>query len=165
MSTQTVDETQATLPDGISLDNTDLSEEEKERAIDIFIKWNGVFSKDLKGIGHTKLVDHHIKLSNEEPFKEPYRRIPPALKEEVREHIQEMLQAGAIRSSESHYSSNVVIVRKKNGSIRFCVDFRKLNSRTISDAYAIHRIDDSPSANRNQVFFRITWSPLRLLAG
>ena len=54
-----------------------------------------------------------------------------------------MLDAGAIRNSASPYSSNVVIVRKKDGSIHFCVDFRKLNSRTIQDAYAIPRIEDS----------------------
>ncbi|MEW8316224.1 MAG: reverse transcriptase domain-containing protein [Candidatus Thiodiazotropha endolucinida] len=143
MATQTVDEMDASLPDGINLDKTDLSDEQKHRATQVFSKWNAVFSKDLKDIGHTSLVEHRIKLTNEEPFKEPYRRIPPALIEEVREHIQEMLQAGAIRNSESPYSSNVVIVRKKDGSIRFCVDFRKLNSRTIQDAYAIPRIEDS----------------------
>ena len=53
----------------------------------------------------------------EEPFKDPYRRITPGLIEEVREHFREMLDAGAIRNSESPYSSNVVIVRKKDGSI------------------------------------------------
>lgn len=54
-----------------------------------------------------------------------------------------MLKAGALRECESPYSSNVVIVRKKDGSIRFCVDFRKLNRRTVKDAYAIPRIEDS----------------------
>ena len=143
MLTQTVDENPPVLPDGINLDTIDLSEEEKIKATRVFSRWSCVFSKDLKDIGHTQLVEHHIKLNNEEPFKEPYRRIPPALIEEVREHIQEMLQAGAIRNSESPYSSNVVIVRKKDGSIRFCVDFRKLNIGTVQDAYAIPRIEDS----------------------
>ena len=82
-------------------------------------------------------MKHQIKLEKEEPFKEPYRRIPPGLIQEVREHLEEMLKAEAIRESESPYSSNLVIVRKKDGFIRFCVDFRKLNRRTIKDAYAI----------------------------
>ena len=86
---------------------------------------------------YLKLVEHHIKLSDDQPFKEPHHRIPPALIEEVKEHLQEMMDAGAIRDSESPYSSNVVIMRKKDGSIRFCVDFRKLNNRTIKDAYTI----------------------------
>ena len=57
-------------------------------------------------------VKHCIKLTDNEPYKEPHRRIPPALFQEVREHILEMLEAGAIRPSKSPYSSNVVKVRK-----------------------------------------------------
>ena len=58
-------------------------------------------------------------------------------------HLKEMLDSGAIRESESPYSSNVVLVRKKDGSLRFCIDFRKLNSRTIRDSYNLPRIDDT----------------------
>ena len=54
-----------------------------------------------------------------------------------------MLAAAAIRPSQSSFSSNVVVVRKKDGSILLCIDFRKLNSHTIQDAYAIPRIEDS----------------------
>ena len=54
-----------------------------------------------------------------------------------------MLEAGAIRPSQSPYSSNVVLVRKKDGSLRFCIDYRKLNSRTVKDAYTLSRIDDT----------------------
>ena len=52
-----------------------------------------------------------------------------------------MLEAGAIRQSKSPYSSDVVLVRKKDGSLRFCIDFRKLNSRTVKDAYNLARVD------------------------
>ncbi|MCG8032787.1 MAG: reverse transcriptase, partial [Candidatus Thiodiazotropha taylori] len=82
-------------------------------------------------------------MTDNEPFKDPARRIPPALFQEVKEHLKEMIEAGAIRPSHSPYSSNVVIVRKKDGTIRFCVDFRKLNNKTIKDAYAIPRVEDS----------------------
>ena len=94
-------------------------------------------------IGHTKLVEQHIKLSDDQPFRKPYRTIPPGLIEEGREHLQEMMDAGAIRDSESLYSSKFVIVWMKDGSIRFCVDFRKLNNHTIKDAHAISCIEDS----------------------
>ena len=84
-----------------------------------------------------------LNLTDNVPFKEPARRIPPALFQEVKEHLHEMMAAGAVRPSQSPYSSNVVIARKKDGSIRFCVDFRKLNNKTIKDAYAIPRVEDS----------------------
>ena len=54
-----------------------------------------------------------------------------------------MIEAGAIRPSKSPFSSNVVIARIKDGSIRFCIDYRKLNQRTVKDAYAIPRVDDT----------------------
>jgi len=57
--------------------------------------------------------------------------------------IQEMLDIGAIRESKSPFSSNVVIVRKKDGTIHFCITFRKLNARTKKDAYAIRRVEDT----------------------
>ena len=81
--------------------------------------------------------------SDETPFKEPYSRVPPSLIQEVREHLKEMIEIGAIRNSKSPLSSNVVIVRKKDGTIRFCIDYRKLNQRTVKDAHAIPRIDDT----------------------
>ena len=94
-------------------------------------------------LGHTHTVKHEINLEDVKPFKEPYRHIPPALIQEVREHLKGMLQIGAIRNSSSPFSSNVVLVQKKDGSLRFCIDYRKLNQRTRNDAYAIPRIDDN----------------------
>ena len=133
----------AQLPDQINLTDSNITEEEKEKLKDFLIKWKGIFSKDITDLGKCNLVKHQIKLTDDQPFKEPHRRIPPALFQEVREHLREMLEAGAIRPSESPYSSNVVIVRKKDGSIRFCVDFRKLNNKTIKDAYALPRVEDT----------------------
>ena len=69
------------------------------------------------------------------PFKDTYRRIPLGLYQEVSQHLKEMTEADAIRSSESPYSSNVVLERKKDGSLRFCIDFWKLNNQTVNDAY------------------------------
>ena len=97
----------------------------------------------MTDIEQTDLVKYKLRLNNEEPFEEPNRRIPPRFIQEVREHIEEMKNAGAIRERESPYSSNVFIVRKKDVSIRFCIDCSKLNGRTITVAYAIPRVEDS----------------------
>ena len=106
-------------------------------------------------------MKHKINLNDNGSFKEPYRRVPPALFQEINEHLTEMLQAGTIKHSQSPYSSNIVRVRKKDGSIRFWVDFRKLNSKTVKDAYAIPRIEDSLHLLAGSKYF----NKLDLLAG
>ena len=100
-----------------------MNEEQKDQAEGMFRKWNNIFSKGDLDIGCTKLVEHHIKLEKEEPFKDPHRRITPGIMTEVREHVQEILNAGVIGNSKSPFSSNVVIVLKKDGTIRVCVDY------------------------------------------
>ena len=127
----------------VDLDASVLTEEQKHKVRIILNKWQNIFSKGPTDLGCTNLVEHEIHLENEDPFKDPYRRIPPALIQEIREHLNEMIEAGAIRPSKSPFSSNVVIARKKDGSIRFCIDYRKLNQRTVKDAYAIPRVDDT----------------------
>ena len=127
----------------VDLDGAKLSPEERVKVEQVLRKWQDVFSKGPTDLGCTNLVEHEIKLKDETPFKETYRRIPPSLIQEVREHLKEMLDIGAIRPSKSPFSSNVVIVRKKDGTIRFCIDYRKLNQRTVTDAHAIPRIDDT----------------------
>ena len=100
------------------------------------------------------MIKHQINLDDETPFKEPARRIPPAIFAEIREHLLEMMEADAIRESKSPYSSNAVIVIKKDGSIGFCVDFRKLNNKTIKDAHAIPRVEESLHILAGSKYFR-----------
>ena len=78
-----------------------------------------VFSKDDMDMGRTSLVKHHIKLTDPVPFKEAYRRIPPQMYDEVKAHIQKMLDLGAIRPSNSAWASAIVLVRKKEILYRF----------------------------------------------
>ena len=100
-----------------------------------------VFSKTDMDMGRTNLVKHHIKLTAPIPFKEAYRRIPPQMYDEVKAHIQEMLNLGAIRPSNSPWASAILLVRKKDGRLRFCIDLRRLNNRTIKDAYSLPKIE------------------------
>ena len=128
---------------GVDIDTENLSPEQLSKAKNVLNRWSDIFSKGPTDLGKADTVKHEINLTDDTPFKDPYRRIPPALYDEVRVHLKEMLDAGAIRDSQSSFSSNVVLVRKKDGSLRFCIDFRKLNSRTIRDAYTLPRIDDT----------------------
>ena len=99
------------------------------------------FSKDDLDMGRTNLVKHHIKLTDPVPFKEAYRRIPPQMYDEVKAHIQEILDLGAIRPSNSPWTSAIVLVRKKDRRLRFCIDLRRLNNRTVKDAYSLPKIE------------------------
>ena len=93
-------------------------------------------------IGRTNLMKHNILFKDDIPFQQRHRRIPPALYQEVKDQFQQLLHAGVIRQFSSLYPSAVVLVRKKNGKLRFCVDFRELNAKTVRDSYALPRIDE-----------------------
>ena len=96
-----------------------------------------IFSLDTNEIGCTDTAKHVIELLDKEPFKERFRRITPPLLEEVRQNIQDMLDGGAIHPSQSLWCNAVVLVRKKDGTLHFCIDFRRLNARTKKDAYPL----------------------------
>ena len=111
-------------------------------AKDLIDRCDIAFSHHELDLGRNFKTKHPIPMHDASPFKLPYHRIPPSMFEEVRNHLKEMLALDAIRVSQSPYVSPVVLIRKPNGKIRFCIDFRKLNSRTKKDAYSLPRIDE-----------------------
>lgn len=118
-------------------------------------KWRGAFARGEADLGRTTVVKHRIEMTDPAPFKQRYRRIPPAMVEEVRLHIKQLMDSGVIRPSHSPFSSNVVLVRKKDKSLRMCVDFRDLNRRTIRDAYDLPRIEESLDAVAGAKWFTV----------
>ena len=90
-------------------------------------------------MGHTNAPKHKIVLKDPDtpPFKERFCRLPPPQLDEVREHLKLMLDAGVIWPSNSPWCNAVVLVRKKDGSLRFCIDFRKLNFLTVKDSHLL----------------------------
>ena len=119
------------------------SEQQQQSAKSPIREYQHLFALTLNELGKTSLVQHNIKLDDKTPFKERYHRIPPHQYEEVRKHLQEMLNIGAIQQSTSPWVSPVILVCKKDGSLWFCIDLRKLNNRTIKDAQSLPRIEDS----------------------
>ena len=109
----------------------------------LLLEFHHVFSLEPNEIGCTNATKHVIELMKDEPFKERFRRIAPPLVHEVRQHIQEMLDGGAIRPSQSPWCNAVVLVRKKDGSLQFCIDFRRLNARTKKDAYPLPHMQET----------------------
>ena len=84
-------------------------------------RYHYIFTVEDLELGRTDLVKHEIKLTNYVPFKEQYRRIPPHQYDEVCKHIDEMLRMEAIRRSNSPWVSAVVLIRRKDGALRFCI--------------------------------------------
>ena len=101
----------------------ELSSSELDQVKELLIKWKHIFSTGDTDLGRTNKVKHHISLTNSEPFKERYRRIPPQLYHEVKEHLRDMLRAKVFKESCSPFASPIVLVKKKDGSLRFCIDF------------------------------------------
>lgn len=121
----------------------DLSDQQKEAVWSLLREYDHLFAKDNFELGSTNVVEHEINVGNAKPIKKPLRRLPYHSADTVDEHVQEMLRDGIIEPSSSPWAAGVVLVRKKDGSTRFCVDYRKLNKVTIQDAYPLPRIDES----------------------
>ena len=102
-----------------------------------------IFSLDANEIGCTDTAKHVIELLDEEPFKERFHRIASPLLEEVRQNIQDMLDGGAICPSQSPWCNAVIMVRKKDCTLRFCIDFRRLNACTKKDAYPLPQMQET----------------------
>ena len=123
-----------------------LSPEEIKQGVELLQKHSTVFSRGEGDLGCTTLVEHEIPLADEAPVRQRYRRLPPSQYEQVKAHIQELLDRGVVHPSCSPYSSPIVVVFKKNGEIRLCVDYRLLNAKTRKDAYPLPRIEESLDA-------------------
>ena len=94
------------------------SEQQQQSAKSLFREYQHLFALTLNKLGKSSLVQHNIKLDDKTPFKEIYQRIPPHQYDEVRKHLQEMLNIGAIQQSTSPWASPVVLVHKKDSSLQ-----------------------------------------------
>ena len=127
---------------GLKHDLDHLTEEQGKIVLELLDEEKEVFSKFKNDIGHIKDFFIDIRLIDEVPVAERYRKIPRNLYDEVKNYVNDLLANGWIRKSYSSYSSPMVCVRKKDGGLRLCIDFRKLNKKTIPDRQPIPRIQE-----------------------
>ncbi|KAE8604038.1 hypothetical protein XENTR_v10014546 [Xenopus tropicalis] len=132
-----------------------VSEEWKQRLSNGLLERRQVFSTDEMDVGCAKSTQHTIRLSDSTPFRERPRRVPPKDREDLQRTLQEMKRRGIIADSRSPYASPIVIVRKKDGSIRLCVDYRTLNRRTVPDQYTLPRIEETLEALNGSKWFTV----------
>ena len=96
--------------------------------------------------GRARGVSHHIDTQTNRPINQGLRRTSPNERTMVQEEVAKMLACGAIRPSSSPWASPIVLVRKKDGSTRFCIDFRRVNDLTVKDVFPLPRISDMLAA-------------------
>ena len=126
----------------INIGDVELSSDEYEQLWQLLHKHKNVFSMNEDDLGYTDIIKHRILTTDEVPIKLQDRRIPPHLQPEVRRELQKWLDSGVIIESSSPYGSQIVVVKKKDGGIRICCDFRALNNKTIKDAFPLPNITE-----------------------
>ena len=141
------------LPFTINIGKAPLSREQQSRFIDLIYDYKEVFSLYDGDLGFCDALKHSIPTTTDKPMYLPHRQTPVQLHQEVRKCLESWLKQGIIRPSKSPYASQVVIVRKKSGKIRLCVDFRKLNAISIRDSFPLPRIEEALQAVQAAVWF------------
>ena len=101
-----------------------------------------MFALDDSELGETDVVTNSIDTGNAPPVRINPRRLSYVLRKELEKEMEALMETGCIEPSSSPYSSPLVLVRKKSGGLRVCVDYRAVNKNTIPDHYTIPRIDE-----------------------
>ena len=133
--------------------------------MELLLKWEHLFAHNNLDLGKTALTKHKINLTDQMPFKECYRCIPPQMYDDARAHIQEMLDISGIHWLHSMWASAVVLVQEKDGGLRFCIDLRKLNNQTVKDAYLLPWIDETLDSLQGSQWFSSLDLKVWILAG
>lgn len=116
-------------------------------------KFRSSFDCTQTSLGRTSTVTHSVDTGSHAPLRQRPYRVSPTERRTIEDHVTDMLQRGVIRPSKSPWASPVVLVKKKDGSIRFCVDYRRLNTITRKDVYPLPRIDDALDCLQGAEFF------------
>lgn len=130
-----------------------LTESEVKHTYALLERYKDVFSMNDDDVGHVTLMKHKITTTDNIPFRQPDRCIPPAIKPEVKKILEDWLKKGIIQESSSPYASQLVFAKKKNGQIRACVDYRMLNKKTVKDAFPLPRIEETMEQLKGSKYF------------
>ena len=114
-----------------------LTHREKEQLYALLLDYSDIFAQSPDDFGRTGKIQHRVDTGDSQPIRQQTRRMPTFQKDEARKLVKAMLNKDVIQPSESPWASPVVLVRKKDGSTRFCVDYRRVNAVTRKDAYPL----------------------------
>ena len=131
-----------------------ISEDHREKLLALLQLYSDIIACDDHDLGRTGILKHSIDTRNTIPICQQVRRMPLPAKEKVRQLLKDMMEKKMISPSKSPWASPIVMVQKKDGSTRFCVDYRKVNEVTRKDAYPIPRIDETLDTLAGATFFQ-----------
>lgn len=151
------DQGNMTLPDHLvdlhKRATQNLGPSEGLKVAELLNRYGDCFSKDEWDLGLCHLVEHEIKTGDALPVKQPPRRVPLAYADKEKAAIEELKAKGVIRESVSPWASPIVLVSKKDGTVRPCVDYRKVNELVKPDGFPLPRIQDCLDAVAGSRFF------------
>ena len=125
-----------------NLNDTETLKKEGGKLLEIINRFKGIIATSNFDLGSTDIIKHTIDVQGNPPIRLRAYRPPFKQKEEIDRQVQEMLDHGIIRPSKSPWAAPVVLVKKKSGEMRFCINYRQLNNATKKDSYPLPRIDD-----------------------
>jgi len=143
---EVIDKMVANLPD-------ELTPVQREKVRDLLVQYKAILSTDEFDIGRTHLVEHKIDTGEARLIRQPLRRQVFAHQQFIKEKTERMMEHGLIEPAASPWASNVVLMKKKDGLLQFCVDYRKLNSVTYKDSYPLPLIDNCLNALSGSSWF------------
>jgi hypothetical protein len=126
---------------------------QSEQIYDFLCEYESCFSKNETDLGLTNVLEHEIRTDNARPIKQAPRRTPLAFADDDRNALVQLQERGTIRPSTSPWASPIVLVRKRTGATRLCVDYRKLNKVTVKDAFPLPRVADCLDSLAGSVLF------------
>lgn len=137
----------------LDIDLCHISSQSKRQFVELVEEFEDIFSRHSLDCGEAAGFVHRIRLTDDHPFRMPYRRVPPAHYQQLRQVLTDMEEKGIICKSVSDYASPLDMVWKKNGSLRICTDFRWLNAWTLKDAHPLPHQADCLAALGGNTFF------------
>ena len=130
-----------------------LSKTQRQKVANLLVEYQGVFASSDEDLGKFDLISHKVPTTDEGPVQDRMRRTPLKFVGEEETALKKMLDGGIIQPSTSSWSSAPVLVRKKDGSVRYAIDYRKLNAKTIKDAYPLPLIAECIDALQGSMWF------------
>ena len=131
----------------------ELDSEQLKRVEDLLIRYEDIFIGPQGKVGYTDLVRHQINTGESSPKRSVWFRKSFAERDAIEKEVNHLLEEEKIQPSQSPWASSVVLVKKKDGTLRFCIDYRGLNSVTKKDAYPLPRIDSCLDALTGSQWF------------